>query len=131
MNELSRVRDAFLGFDKWFNDWDYVFKSDNNYPPTNIYKEGNKTVIEMAVAGLSKDKLDVSVENDTLKISGSEEKEDLSKYSWHGISKRSFSRLYRLAEGANVEGATVKDGLLKITLDIPKKESLIKRIEVK
>lgn len=132
MNELSRVRDAFLGFDKWFNDWDYVFKSDASYPPTNIYRDGTRTIIEMALAGLSRDNLDVSLEGDTLKISGKQEKsEDLSKYSFHGISQKSFNRLYRLAEGSEVESANLKDGLLKVTVNIPKKESLIKRIEVK
>ena len=85
----------------------------------------------MALAGIKKDEIDVSVENDTLKISGKGENEDMSKYTWHGISKRSFNRLYRLAEGSEVESANLTDGLLKISINIPKKESLIKRIEVK
>jgi len=130
-NELSRVRDAFLGFDKWFNDWDYVFKSDASYPPTNIYREGAKTVIEMALAGLARENLDVSVDGDTLRISGKTERnEDLSKYTFHGISQKSFDRLYRLAEGSEVKSANLKDGLLKVVVEIPKKESLIRKIEV-
>lgn len=131
MNELSRVRDAFLGFDKWFNDWDYVFKSDASYPPTNIYQEDNQTVIEMALAGLNKENLEVSVEGNTLRISGKQEKKDLSNYSVHGISQKSFNRLYRLAEGSEVKCADLKDGLLKIKVEIPKKENIIKRIEVR
>ena len=106
----------------------------SNYPPYNIRKSGkDKYAIEVAVAGFSKDDVEVEFEDKLLtvktkKIDKTVEK-DGSEIIHKGISQRSFSRSFTIADDVKVSGAELKDGLLTINCEkiVPeqKKKKLI------
>tara|TARA_X000000368_G_C22451379_1_gene459101 strand:- start:19 stop:396 length:378 start_codon:yes stop_codon:yes gene_type:complete len=106
----------------------------NNYPPYNIRKAGkDKYAIELAVAGFNKDDVEIEYEDKLLtvktkKISKTVEK-DGSEILHRGISQRSFSRSFTIADDVKVNGAELKDGLLTINCEkiVPehKKKKLI------
>ena len=109
-------------------------KNKNNYPPYNIRKAGkDKYAIEVAVAGFNKDDVEVEFEDKLLtvrtkKVNKTVEK-DGDEIIHKGISQRSFSRSFTIADDVKVSGAELKDGLLTINCEkiIPeqKKKKLI------
>tara|TARA_B100001013_G_C24593457_1_gene435781 strand:+ start:931 stop:1329 length:399 start_codon:yes stop_codon:yes gene_type:complete len=112
-----------IGFDSLF---DRLFDMDTTrdsqgYPPYNIRKVNDlQYVIELALAGFSKDDIEVEVTDGQLSIRSKEEKkeEEESSYFVHkGIAKRSFSRTYTLSDDIIVKGADLKDGMLIVELE--------------
>ncbi|MCC7305073.1 MAG: Hsp20 family protein [Alphaproteobacteria bacterium] len=113
-----------VGFDR-FND---LFESlmntgeerFDNYPPYNIEKTAeDRYRITLAVAGFGDNDIDITVQDDTLKISGRIEQktEDSGTHYLHrGIAARAFERSFRLADHIQVEEAGLKDGLLTVSL---------------
>ena len=126
----------------FFNDLELLsfepFKYNNqSFPPHNIYEvDKNEHVIEMALAGYSKDDIEVVLEDNRLKISSNKVEEstesDDTKYYHRGIAKRSFTSQFRIAEHAEVKECKMKNGILRITIkrNIPE-EKLPKVITVK
>jgi molecular chaperone IbpA len=107
-----------------------------NYPPYNIIKiTDDQYEIEIAVAGFAKEDIRVVVNEGMLLIDGAKEKEvdvEEPEYLYRGISSRSFSRSFALADHVEVKSATVVDGVLKVELEREVPESLKpKQIEVK
>jgi len=106
----------------------------SNYPPYNIRKaEKDKYAIEVAVAGFNKDDVEVEFEDNLLtvktkKVDKTVEK-DGNEIIHQGISQRSFSRSFTIADDVKVNGAELKDGLLTINCEkiVPeqKKKKLI------
>ena len=110
-------RSSFVGFDHLLSELDYVAKhSSDNYPPHNILKTGDHDyLIELAVAGFSKDELNIEVKDRTLTVTG----EHVSKgreYIHRGISTKRFKRTFRLSEHVKVNGADLVDGVLSVEL---------------
>jgi molecular chaperone IbpA len=110
-------RSSFVGFDHLLNELDYVAKhSQDNYPPHNILKTGDTDyLIELAVAGFTRDELTIEVKDRTLTVTG----EHVSKgreYIHRGISTKKFKRTFRLSEHVHVNGADLKDGVLSVEL---------------
>ena len=109
---------SIVGFDRLFKSiaehQDLYQKT--SYPPYNIVKDGNKYTIEMALAGLSKDDLDIVLEDGSLKISY-ESESDSQDYVHKGVAMRSFTRSFKLAEDIAIEKAILRDGLLCIELE--------------
>jgi len=110
-------RSTFVGFDHLFNELEHVARhAKDNYPPHNVIKTGESDyLIELAVAGFSRDELTVEVKDRTLTING----EHVSKgreYIHRGISTKKFKRTFRLSEHVVVHGADFKDGILAIQL---------------
>jgi molecular chaperone IbpA len=107
-----------------------------NYPPYNIVKTGSNTYdIEVALAGFSKDDIDVAYENNLLTIKSKEKQtEDTSKDDvlHKGISQRMFSKVFTVADDVEITGAELKDGLLKVSMEriIPEAKRA-KTIEIK
>ena len=129
MNELDLIRNHFLGFhNDFFND----FRKVSTYPPYNIKEKDDLGVIEFAVAGFAEKDLKVEVKEQTLHVSGCKE-EKTSEDFWHkGISDRSFIKKFQLHEHIMINGAELKDGLLKVAYhrDIPEAEKP-KQIKIK
>lgn len=115
----------FVGIDplmKKLNDAaEFTAKSmTTNYPPYNIKKlDEFKYVIEMAVAGFSRKDIDVEFANDKLTIKGKiQEKEDnQEQFVYHGLARRSFERVFTLADNVEVRNASLEDGILTIELE--------------
>ena len=92
-------RSSFVGFDHLLNELDYVTKhAQDNYPPHNILRTGEtEYLIELAVAGFSKDELTIEVKDRTLTILG-EHASKGREYIHRGISTKKFKRTFRLSE---------------------------------
>lgn len=108
-----------------------------NYPPTDIYyREDNSTspdiIIDMALAGFSKDNISVSVSpNNELVIEGKQPKSDESTVVIHkGISKKSFSRQFKLTAGSAIKSCTMDNGILTVVIT-PEQEKPPLQIPIK
>jgi molecular chaperone IbpA len=108
-----------IGFEKLFDQLDeFIHHSKKlpSYPPYNIKRNGDKFTIEMALAGFSKDDIEVIVTEDMLTVSSNKEnskKDELYK----GISDRKFTRNFSMADDIVVKDVKLKDGLLTIELE--------------
>jgi molecular chaperone IbpA len=135
--DLEPLRFQTIGFDRLFEN---VLNTANkraaspSYPPYNILRDPNDTnkyLIEMALAGFSKDEIEVFLEGDKLVITGQVEKEkDESHVIYRGIATRSFKRHFNIAEGVEIAGAEFKDGMLKVHLTRKEPETLSRKIEI-
>jgi len=117
-----------VGFDRVFDRLNNYVVHQNHmtptgFPPYNIRKDGDYNfVIELALAGLSKDDLEVEVADGTLTVRSVEPKheEDDGGYPelvHRGISFRKFSRSWTLADDVVVNDAKMKDGMLTIHME--------------
>ena len=116
---------AYVGFDHLFNELDHVTKhAYDHYPPHNILKTSETDyLIELAVAGFSKEGIDIELHEQLLTVTGNH----ISKgreYIHRGISTRDFKRQFRLSEYVEVTGASLTDGILAVNLklEIPKEK---------
>ena len=130
-----------VGFDNLFNDFDKMLSfnssSINHYPPYNIRKLNDTDYkIELAVAGFGKKDIEVKSVENTLTIKSVDKKQDVldkdESVIHQGISKRSFTRSFTVAEDVVVKGADLKDGLLSVKLErIIPEEKKPKFIDIK
>ncbi|MCP5366701.1 MAG: Hsp20 family protein [Hyphomicrobiales bacterium] len=123
-----------LGFDHFERILDRVSKSAaEGYPPYNIEQTGDNAMrITLAVAGFSMDDLQVTTEDAQLVIRGRQEKEDPDRIFLHrGIAARQFQRSFVLAEGIEVVGAFLDNGLLHIDLERHVPEPEVRTIEIR
>lgn len=126
-----------LGFDEIERLIDRASKtSGDGYPPYNIERlaagdgHGERLRITLAVAGFSRDDLEVSLEENQLVIRG-KQKEDASRtYLHRGIAARQFQRTFVLADGIEVTGAELANGLLSIDLERPQPERIVRKVEI-
>lgn len=126
-----------LGFDDIERMLDRVSKAaSDGYPPYNIERipatdnRGELMRITLAVAGFTQDQLDVSVEESQLVIRGRQNDDKGRDYLHRGIAARQFQRAFVLADGIEVLGADLKDGLLSIDLARPEPERIVRKIEI-
>ena len=133
MNRLSPFNNPFfLGFDHFERMVDRVAKaSSDGYPPYNIERTGEDGLrITLAVAGFSMNDLEILVENNQLLIRGKQSEEPDRVYLHRGIAARQFQRAFVLAEGIEVTGAYLDNGLLNIDLVRPIPESRIRKVQI-
>jgi molecular chaperone IbpA len=107
-----------IGFDSFFNTLDSITGTDvKGYPHYNIKKlDDNKWSIELALAGFSKDDIEIEVKDNVMTING-ELKEENNEYVYKGISSRKFSKSFTLAEFTECESAKMENGILSIILE--------------
>ena len=123
-----------LGFDHIERVLDRVNKTAaEGYPPYNIEQTGEHRLrITLAVAGFAEDDLAVSVEDNQLVIRGKQQDDGRERVYLHrGIAARQFTRSFVLAEGIEVRGAEVVNGLLHIDLERPVPQPKVTQIEIK
>jgi HSP20 family molecular chaperone IbpA len=87
--------------------------------------------ITLAVAGFTRDQLEVIVEENQLIIRGRQQDDKSRQYIHRGIAARQFQRTFVLADGMEVSGADLKNGLLSIDLVRPELERVVKSISIK
>ena len=126
-----------LGFDEIERALDRAAKAADGYPPYNIERlvrneeRPERLRITLAVAGFSRDELDVTIEESQLVIRGRQNDEDTTRQYLHrGIASRQFQRTFVLADGMEVLGADLKNGLLSIDLARPEPERVVKTIAI-
>ena len=122
IEELNRQLSTSVGFDSFFNRlFDDAFNSGGSgtaYPPYNIRKVREYNyVIELALAGFTKDDLDVELTEGTLTVKSVPKENEGDDYLHHGIAKRVFTRRFNIADDVIVKGADLFNGLLKIELE--------------
>lgn len=107
-----------VGFDRLVNMLDHIAGDENGFPPYNIERLGeNEYRISMAVAGFSRDELNVEVKEQTLTVRGQKTVEEKDReFLYRGIATRSFERRFQLADHVEVKDAEFTDGLLNIGL---------------
>ena len=106
-----------LGLDETFSRLEAFAGSGTNYPPYNIYNgSDSRTILEVALAGFSKEELSVESERNVLTISANKSSKEDRKYSYKGISNKNFSRNWQLADDVEVESVEFADGLLTIKM---------------
>ena len=126
-----------LGFDEVERALDRLAKTaGDGYPPYNIERlpktaeHGDIIRIVLAVAGFAREELEVVIEENELTVRGRQNVEEARTYLHRGIAARQFQRTFVLAEGIEVLGASLKDGLLSVDLAKPLAERVARRIEI-
>lgn len=122
----------FLGFDQFEKTVDRLRKNGaDGYPPYNIEQIGDNGLrITLAVAGFSMECLDVEIEQNQLVIRGKQTEDEDKVYLHRGIAARQFQRSFVLADGIEVQGADLDNGLLHINLERIIPESNARKIEI-
>jgi HSP20 family molecular chaperone IbpA len=125
-----------LGFDEIERVLDRVTKGADGYPPYNIERlarDGDnpeRLRITLAVAGFTREQLDVTVEESQLVIRGRQQDDKGRQYLHRGIAARQFQRTFVLADGMEVLGADLRNGLLSVDLVRPQPERIVKTISI-
>ena len=122
-----------LGFEQLERLMERTAKSDNNgYPPFNIEQTcENSYRITLAVAGFGEDELAITVEDRQLLIRGRQSDDEEGRIYLHrGIAARQFQRSFVLAEGVDVSGATLNNGLLHVDLNKAAPERVVQTIAI-
>src|ERR1700694_578282 len=137
MSRVPSLSSPFLlGFDEIERALDRVAKAADGYPPYNIErlpKDGQnpeRMRITLAVAGFTLEQLDISVDEKELVIRGRQQEDKSRQYLHRGIAARQFQRTFVLADGMQVLGADMKNGLLSIDLVRPQAERIVKTIVI-
>jgi HSP20 family molecular chaperone IbpA len=138
MTRVTTLSSPFLlGFDEIERILDRVTKGSDGYPPYNIERvardsqDPERLRITLAVAGFTRDQLDVSIEESQLVIRGRQQDDKSRQYLHRGIAARQFQRTFVLADGMEVMGADLRNGLLSIDLVRPQPERIVKTIAIK
>ena len=131
MNSLQRYHSANLpelmkiiskngiGMDDYLDRFFNSFETTTNYPPYNLIHVNNvESVLEIALAGFTKDEINVYTEYGKLTVEGNKEtnQETGSQYVHQGLAQRSFNRTWSLSEDIEVRDVLFKDGLLTVKL---------------
>ena len=127
-----------LGFDAMEKTLERLSKASDGYPPYNIERvaadrtsgDPERLRITLAVAGFSEEELDVSVEENQLSIRGRQIDQGERDYLYRGIAARQFQRTFVLADGMQVLGACLKNGLLSVDLIRPEPSRMVKKINI-
>lgn len=118
--DLSPLYRSTVGFDQLFSLMDNLAARENEttYPPYNIERLGESDYrITMAVAGFTRDDLNIEVKENTLTVRGKKADEaDPKRFLHRGIAERAFERRFQLADHVHVRGADMVDGLLHLDL---------------
>ena len=120
-----------LGFDQLERTLDRLAKNAEGYPPYNIERIGeNGLRITLAVAGFSTDDLLIELVENQLTVRGKQTDDTDRVYLHRGIAARQFQRAFMLADGIEVTGARLDNGLLSIDLVRPVQEPRIRTIRI-
>jgi molecular chaperone IbpA len=133
---MDLFRDPFfIGFNRELERMATVHQAATrqSYPPYDVLKLDEDTYqVSVAVAGFTKDDIDVSVDNGTLIVKGEITEVTDGEYLHKGIAARKFTRTFALGEYMEVTGAKIEDGMLHITVDrIIPEEKKPKSIKIK
>ena len=107
-----------IGLESFFSRLDALQDSTaTNYPPYNIIvRDGETFDLEIALAGWSREDIEVATERNVLTVSARRSGSDTREYAHKGISQRSFAKNWQLADDAVVDSVKYENGLLTITL---------------
>lgn len=134
MTKLTLATHPFLlGFEQLEQLVERTVKTGNDgYPPYNIEQTSeNSYRITLAVAGFTEDDLSITMEDNQLVIRGRQGEDDPERVYLHrGIAARQFQRSFVLADGVDVSGATIENGLLHVDLTRHVPETVVQHIKI-
>jgi HSP20 family molecular chaperone IbpA len=138
MSRLSLLSNPLLlGFDEIERLIDRATKGGGDgYPPYNVERikaqngTGEVLRITLAVAGFTRDQLEVTLEDSQLTVRGKQQEDKAREFLYRGIAARQFSRTFVLAEGIEVKSADLANGLLAIDLQRHEPERSVRLIEI-
>ena len=122
----NSLRPFSVGFDSIFDEFDRMLESseryNSNYPPYNIHRDGeNNYKIEVALAGYSKEDIELELKENTLTVRNKQKEKvingDNNGVIHKGISTRQFERSFTISEDIKIKNAELKNGLLNIDLE--------------
>ena len=134
MARISAFNSPFLlGFEQFEQTLNRISKmSAEGYPPYNIEQVGENSLrISLAVAGFSETDLSIELEDNQLMIRGRQTEDADRVYLHRGIAARQFQRSFVLAEGIEIVGAELDNGLLHVDLVRPEPEPRVQKIKIK
>ncbi len=138
MSRLQTIRNPFLlGFDEVERAFEGATRAaQDGYPPYNVERivsdDGSELLrIVLAVAGFTKDQLEITLEGNQLIVSGKQENDTSRDYLYRGIATRQFQRGFLLADGLIVQSANLSEGLLAIELWRPAPNRNSSKIEIR
>lgn len=134
MSRLSLFNSPLLlGFDHFERVLDRVSRaSGDGYPPYNVEQTGADALrITLAVAGFKRDELTATIEDNELVVRGKQTEDEGRVYLHRGIAARQFQRRFVLAEGIEIAGASLGNGLLSIDLLRPRVEPKTRTIDIR
>ena len=117
--DFAPYRRSTIGFDRLFDllENSSLGQGSENYPPFDLIKvDENHYRINLAVAGFSRDEIDITAQQNQLIVSGKRSDDDGIDYIHRGIANRQFERKFGLADFIKVAEADLKDGLLSVEL---------------
>ena len=130
---LSDFPKFYLGYDRFNPDF-FASTLDGNYPRYNVVKIGDTGYrVEVAVPGWDKGDIDISLEQNNLKITGKEKQvEDINEqFLYKGLSGKCFTKVFHVADNVQVTKAYMERGLLCVDLeDITPEEDLPRNIPI-
>jgi molecular chaperone IbpA len=113
---LEEIDKISIGLDPWFTSLNTSYTT-SNYPPYNVVNVGDgKRRLEVAVAGFSRNEIEVYTEKNLLTIETHRNTKDDENYHYNGIARRSFKRSWTLGDDVRVDDVNIIDGLLTIEL---------------
>lgn len=132
MSRMSMFNSPLLlGFDQLERTLDRLAKSAEGYPPYNVERIGeNGLRITLAVAGFTSDDLVIELVENQLSVRGKQADDGDRVYLHRGIAARQFQRAFMLADGIEVAGARLDNGLLSVDLIRPTIEPRIRKIPI-
>jgi HSP20 family molecular chaperone IbpA len=137
MSRVPSLSSPFLiGFDEIERALDRVSKAADGYPPYNIERlardeqSPERMRITLAVAGFTLDQLDITVDENELVIRGRQQEDKSREYLHRGIAARQFQRTFVLADGMQVLGADLRNGLLSVDLARPEPARLVRTVNI-
>ena len=118
LTRWERYSPVGIGLETMFNRLDALTDSAaSNYPPYNIVKTGEETTeLEIALAGFSRDEIEVATHRGVLTVTTKREGTDNREYTHRGLASRTFSRNWQLSDDVVVDEVVYVDGLLTIKL---------------
>lgn len=133
MSKLTLGTHPFLlGFDQLERLVERTAKAENGYPPYNIEQiNDNSFRITLAVAGFAEHDLSITVEDRQLVVRGKQADDSDGRVFLHrGIAARQFQRTFLLADGVDVSGARMANGLLHVDLARSVPEKVVQTIKI-
>lgn len=137
MTRMSLLSNPLLlGFDEIERLIDRASKGGDGYPPYNIERvsrpdaNGDLLRITLAVAGFSREQLEISLEDKQLTVRGKQADDKSREFLYRGIAARQFQRTFVLADGIEVLSAGLTNGLLEIDLVRHEPERVVRRIDI-
>ena len=133
MNALTRwerYSPVGIGLEDMFRRLDaFADTAATNYPPYNIKKlDDHSQVLEIALAGFSKDDIEVAVEKGVLSVTANQQDVEDQHFIHKGIASRSVARNWQLSDNSVVEEPTFVDGMLRIVIRVEVPEAQKRRL---